>query len=93
MRSSDHAEAFNANCDHEIHESHHGNNPSTKCEGSDVCFHNNNNTAHDHNTADEPDDNTQHDFHSFFQMVQNNMLPLALRTCTNNLNICGKLED
>ena len=39
MRSSDCAEAFNVNCDHEICESHHGNNPSTKCKGSNARFH------------------------------------------------------
>ena len=59
MRSSDFAEAFNVVCDNEIYESHYGNNPNIKCEGSDIVYHrvddtNNNETS------------TKTDFFSFF---------------------------
>ena len=39
MRSSDFAEVFNVVGDNEIYESHYGNNPNIKCEGSDVVYH------------------------------------------------------
>ena len=74
MRSSDFAEAFNVVCDNEIYESHYGNNPNIKCEGSDVVYH-----------SENCDLIT--DFFPSFLMVPSNTLLHALKTCTSNLII------
>ena len=80
MRSSDFAEAFNVVCDNEIYESHNGNNPNIKCEGSDVMYH----------RVDDTNDNDasyKTEFFLFSQTVQSSMLQRAFRTCIRSWTI------
>ena len=83
MRSSDFAEAFTVICDNEIYESHYGNNPNIKCEGSDVAFHQSDNNI---NNDIEVPKLKQISSHSS-PMELSSTHQHASRTCTSSLII------